>query len=171
MKTHSNRAFKALRLSTLCLATLVAPAAWSLDAGAPSPDLNLPGLKEAVSLAALKGKVVYVDFWASWCGPCKQSFPYMNELQSKYRAQGFEIVAVNLDAKREDADKFLGEVPAQFTVAFDAKGDSAKRFEVKGMPSSYLIGRDGKVFAAHKGFKEEDRKELDARIAQALVAK
>jgi thiol-disulfide isomerase/thioredoxin len=160
-----------LRVAALCLVTLAAPAAWSLDAGAAAPELSLPGLKDAVNLATLKGKVVYVDFWASWCGPCKQSFPFMNDLQAKYRDQGFEIVAVNLDAKRDDADKFLGEVPARFTVAFDAKGDSARRFEVKGMPSSYLIGRDGKVFAAHKGFKEEDRKELESRIASALGAK
>jgi cytochrome c biogenesis protein CcmG, thiol:disulfide interchange protein DsbE len=163
-----NRILSTLRLAALCMATLAAPAAWSLDAGAPAPDLNLPGLKEAVTLAGLKGKVVYVDFWASWCGPCKQSFPFMNDLQARYRARGFEILAVNLDAKRSDADKFLNEVPAQFTVAFDAKGDSARRFDVKGMPSSYLIGRDGKVFAAHKGFKEEDRQDLESRIAQAL---
>jgi len=167
---NPNRILASLRLGALCLATLAAPAAWSLDAGAAAPDLNLPGLKEAVTLAGLKGKVVYVDFWASWCGPCKQSFPFMNDLQAKYRAQGFEILAVNLDAKRDDADKFLAEVPAQFTLAFDAKGDSAKRFEIKGMPSSYLIGRDGKVVAAHKGFKEQDRKDLEMRISQALVA-
>jgi cytochrome c biogenesis protein CcmG, thiol:disulfide interchange protein DsbE len=160
-----------LRAIALCLATVLAPAAGAIEAGAAAPEVNLPGLKDAISLAGLKGKVVYVDFWASWCGPCKQSFPFMNDLQAKYRALGFEIVAINLDAKREDADKFLAEVPAQFNVAFDAKGESAKRFEVKGMPSSYLIGRDGKVFSAHKGFKEEDRKELEARIAQALGGK
>ena len=158
----------ALRAAILCVAALAAAPAWCLDAGAPSPELNLPGRTEAVHLAAMKGKVVYVDFWASWCGPCKQSFPFMNELQAKYRAQGFEVLAINLDAKRDEADKFLAEVPAQFTVAFDAKGDSAKRFEIKGMPSSYLIGRDGKVAAAHRGFKEQDRKELESRIAQAL---
>ena len=171
MTMNPNRILSSLRLAALCIATLAAPAAWSLEAGAQAPDLNLPGLKDAVSLAGLKGKVVYVDFWASWCGPCKQSFPFMNELQAKYGAQGFEIVAVNLDAKRDDADKFLAEVPAKFTVAFDPKGDSAKRFEVKGMPSSYLIGRDGKVVAVHKGFKEEDRKDVDASIAKALGSK
>jgi thiol-disulfide isomerase/thioredoxin len=159
-----------LRCALMCSAMLAVTSAWSLDAGAQAPELKLPGLKEAVDLANLKGKVVYVDFWASWCGPCKQSFPFMNDLQAKYRAQGFEILAVNLDAKRDDADKFLAEVPAQFTLAFDAKGDSAKRFEIKGMPSSYLIGRDGKVVAAHKGFKEQDRKDLEMRITQALVA-
>jgi cytochrome c biogenesis protein CcmG, thiol:disulfide interchange protein DsbE len=160
-----------LRSALLFSAALAAPATWALDAGVVAPELKLPGLKEAVDLASLKGKVVYVDFWASWCGPCKQSFPFMNDLQAKYRAEGFEILAINLDAKREDADKFLAEVPAQFTLAFDAKGESAKRFEVKGMPSSYLIGRDGKVVAAHKGFKEVDRKDLETRIAQALTTK
>ncbi|MEP7101664.1 MAG: TlpA disulfide reductase family protein [Burkholderiales bacterium] len=171
MNPNRNPLAAALRLASLCVLTLSAPLAWSLEAGAPAPELNLPGLQSAVNLAGMKGKVVYVDFWASWCGPCKQSFPFMNELQSKYGAQGFEVVAVNLDAKRDDADKFLVEVPARFTVAFDAKGESAKRFEVKGMPSSYLIGRDGKVVALHKGFKEEDRKSLDAGIVQALAAK
>jgi len=165
------RILSSLRVAALGLATLAAPASWALEAGAPAPELNLPGRKDAVNLADLKGKVVYVDFWASWCGPCKQSFPFMNDLQAKYGADGFEVLAVNLDAKREDADKFLTEVPAQFTLVFDAKGDSAKRFEVKGMPSSYLIGRDGKVVAAHKGFKEVDRKDLESRIAQALITK
>lgn len=165
------RLSRLLRSILLCSATVAASSAWSLDAGAPAPELKLPGLKEAIDLASLKGKVVYVDFWASWCGPCKQSFPFMNDLQAKYRAEGFEVLAVNLDAKREDADKFLAEVPAQFTLAFDAKGESAKRFEIKGMPSSYLIGRDGKVVAAHKGFKEVDRKDLETRIAQALTTK
>ena len=144
-----------------------------------APDITLPVLAAGdgigpvgskVALKDLRGKTVVLNFWASWCGPCKQSFPFMNDLQAKYRAQGFEILAVNLDAKRDDADKFLAEVPAQFTLAFDAKGDSAKRFEIKGMPSSYLIGRDGKVVAAHKGFKEQDRKDLEMRITQALVA-
>jgi cytochrome c biogenesis protein CcmG, thiol:disulfide interchange protein DsbE len=159
------------RTAAIAMVALAAPAVWSLETGAAAPDLNLPGLKDAVSLAGLKGKVVYVDFWASWCGPCKQSFPFMNELQSKYRAQGLEIVAINLDAKRADADKFLTDVPAQFTLAFDAKGESARRFEVKSMPSSYLIGRDGKVVAAHKGFKDEERADLESRITQALAAK
>jgi cytochrome c biogenesis protein CcmG, thiol:disulfide interchange protein DsbE len=168
---NANRILSALRPAVLGLATLLSPAAWALEAGATAPELRLPGLKEAVDLAALKGKVVYLDFWASWCGPCKQSFPFMNELQARYRAEGLEILAVNLDARREDADKFLAEVPAQFTLAFDAKGESAKRFEVKGMPSSYLIGRDGKVVAAHKGFKEVDRKDLESNIAHALAAR
>lgn len=171
MNTHASRIVSTLRLTVLAVASLATNTVWSLEAGALAPELSLPGLNDSVDLSSLKGKVVYVDFLASWCGPCKQSFPVMNELQAKYRAQGFEIVAVNLDAKRGDADKFMAEVPAQFTVAFDAKGESAKRFEIKGMPSSYLIGRDGKIIVAHKGFKEEHTKLLETQIAQALVSK
>jgi thiol-disulfide isomerase/thioredoxin len=152
-------------------AALAATGASALDAGVVAPELSLPGLNDAISLASLKGKVVYVDFWASWCGPCKQSFPFMNELQAKYRGDGLEIVAINVDAKRGDADRFLAEVPARFAIAFDARGDSARRFDVKAMPSSVLIDRSGKVVAMHKGFREEDRKELEGRIAQALAAK
>lgn len=168
---NTQKLLSSLRLAALCLVTLTAPAAWSLDAGAQAPELNLPGLKEAVDLAKMKGQVVYVDFWASWCGPCKQSFPWMNEMQAKYQGQGLQIVGVNLDAKREDADKFLAQTPASFTLAFDAKAESAKRFGVKGMPTSVLIGRDGKVIATHSGFKEEERKELEGRFTAALAAK
>ncbi len=171
MSLNARRIRALLRLATLGLAVLAAAPASALDVGAAAPELNLPGLKEAVSLAGLKGKVVYVDFWASWCGPCRQSFPFMNDLQARYRAQGLEIVGVNLDAKRDDADKFLSDVPAQFSLAFDAKGDSARRFEVKGMPSSFLVGRDGRLVAVHRGFKEADRQGIEASIVQALAAK
>ena len=160
-----------LRRAAVPLAILAAPAAWGLDTGAPAPELNLPGLKEAIDLATLKGKVVYVDFWASWCGPCKQSFPWMNDMQAKYQEQGLQIVGVNLDAKRDDADRFLTQTPARFALAFDPKADSARRFGVKGMPTSVLIGRDGKVLAVHSGFREEERKDLEGRFASALAAK
>lgn len=167
--SRSRRLGRALVL--VAAAIVASGAARALDAGAAAPDLSLPGLADAVSLAGLKGKVVYIDFWASWCGPCKQSFPFMNDLQAKYRNAGLEIVAVNLDAKRGDADKFLAEVPARFAVAFDAKGDSARRFDVKAMPSSVLIDRAGRVVVLHKGFRDEDRQELESRIALALAAK
>jgi cytochrome c biogenesis protein CcmG, thiol:disulfide interchange protein DsbE len=144
--------------------------AMAVDPGQAAPDIDLATASAMQKLSSLKGKVVYVDFWASWCGPCRQSFPWMNDMQSKYGAKGFQVVGVNLDAKRADADQFLSNWPAKFTVAFDAKGDTAKRFEVKGMPTSVLIGADGKVLAVHQGFKDEDRQELEAKFASALAA-
>ena len=158
-----------LKAAGLALAlTVPSLPAVALDLGQAVPDIALGAGAERLS--QLKGKVVYVDFWASWCGPCRQSFPWMNEMQGKYGAKGLQIVGVNLDAKRADADQFLAQVPAKFSVGFDAKGDSAKQFGVKGMPTSVLIGPDGKVLAVHQGFKDEDRKELEAKFVSALSA-
>lgn len=143
----------------------------ALEAGQPAPEieLRLPN-GGAQKLAELKGKVVYLDFWASWCGPCKQSFPWMNEMQRKYAARGLQVVAINLDAKRVDADQFLARNPAGFAIAFDAAGDSARSVGLKGMPTSLLLGADGKVIYVHTGFRAEDRAELEARLVAALGA-
>ncbi len=156
-----------------CAAALSAAlvgSAWALEPGQAAPALELPGSTAPVSLAQLRGKVVFVDFWASWCGPCKQSFPWMNEMQAKYGAKGLQIVGVNVDAKRADADKFLAEVPANFRVAFDAQGDTPKRYQIKGMPSSVLVGPDGKVIQVHTGFRADERKQLEDAIVAALAA-
>ena len=153
----------------LALTTFSVPSQ-ALDAGQPAPDIELAAGPGAEQLSKLKGKLVYVDFWASWCGPCRQSFPWMNEMQAKYGAKGLQIVGINLDAKRADADQFLAQLPARFTLSFDSKGDTAKRFGVKGMPTSVLIGPDGTVLAVHQGFKDEDLKALEARFVNALGA-
>ncbi|HMW23074.1 MAG TPA: TlpA disulfide reductase family protein [Burkholderiaceae bacterium] len=164
--TVTRRARQLLVCLSLVGATVAAVAA---TVGQPAPTLDLPGAQGNVSLAAAKGKVVYVDFWASWCGPCRQSFPWMNEMQAKYGPRGLQIIGVNLDAKRDDADKFLAQTPAKFTLAFDSKGDSPRAYGVKGMPTSVLIGADGKVIDHHSGFHDEERKTLEDAIVAALV--
>ncbi len=133
-----------------------------------APEINLPGLDGNIQLESLKGKVVYLDFWASWCLPCKASFPWMNEMKQSYADQGFEIVAVNLDNDRKLADEFLKEMDVNFQVAFDESGQSASQYKVQGMPSSYLIGRDGKVHASHIGFREKDKQKLEQAIKGLL---
>lgn len=159
----------------LVAATLLAGAmlAWqpaaAIEVGAPAPALRLPGLQGPVDSAALKGQVVFVDFWASWCAPCRRSFPWLGEMQAKYGARGFQVVAVNVDRERSAADGFLAEVPARFTVAFDAGGDTPRRFGVRGMPTSVLVGADGLVLRRHEGFKDDDRAPLEAAIAAALA--
>ena len=146
-------------------------AASALNVGDTAPNVTLPASTPAatVDLAKLKGKIVYVDFWASWCGPCKQSFPWMNDMHAKYAARGLEIVAINVDAKQADAERFLATTPAKFTVAFDAKGVTPKQFAVKAMPTSYLIDGDGKVLLVHAGFRDADRAALEAAIDNALT--
>jgi len=150
------------------LALALPVAALAQQVGQSAPAFDLPGTASAVRLADMKGKVVYLDFWASWCAPCKQSFPWMNEMQAKYGPAGFQVVAINVDAKRSDAEEFLKGTPAQFTIAFDTKGESPKTYAIKGMPSSFLIGPDGRVLAAHTGFKDSDRKALEDKIRDAL---
>jgi cytochrome c biogenesis protein CcmG, thiol:disulfide interchange protein DsbE len=133
-----------------------------------APDINLPGIDGTVQLSSLKGKVVYLDFWASWCLPCKKSFPWMHDIKQNYADQGFEVLAVNLDKDRELADAFLKEMQVNFQVAFDEKGKSAADYKLRGMPSSYLIGRDGKVYASHIGFRDSDKASLEQAIKNLL---
>ncbi len=135
---------------------------------AQAPDIKLPTASGTVQLSDLKGKVVYLDFWASWCLPCKKSFPWMKDIKKRYAEQGFAIVAVNLDKERALADAFLKQMDVNFTVAFDESGNSASKYKLRGMPSSYLIGRDGKVHASHIGFREKDKDELEQAIKNLL---
>jgi cytochrome c biogenesis protein CcmG/thiol:disulfide interchange protein DsbE len=150
------------------LATLLAPSAWALTAGDAAPDFALQGPAGPVALASLRGKLVYLDFWASWCGPCRQSFPWMNEVQSRWAGRGLTVVGVNVDARSADAQKFLADTPAQFTIAYDPAGDTPRHYGIKGMPTSVLIGPDGKVLWTHSGFRAEDRADLEARLQEAL---
>jgi cytochrome c biogenesis protein CcmG, thiol:disulfide interchange protein DsbE len=137
-------------------------------AAEPAPVFTLPGRDQPVSLAALHGKVVYVDFWASWCVPCRKSFPWMNSLQKRYADQGLVIVAVNLDKTRELSDRFLSEVPTALTIAYDPEGKVASAYQVKGMPSSYLIDRTGRIHSSHIGFREETANDMEAAIKDLL---
>jgi thiol-disulfide isomerase/thioredoxin len=114
------------------------------------------------------GKVVLVDFWASWCGPCLQSFPWMNELQQEHGGKGFAIVAVNLDQDRALADAFLAKRPARFRIEYDAEGNIARQFGVQAMPTSFLIDRSGKVRVRHAGFREKQQAGREEEIVALL---
>ncbi len=139
------------------------------DIGQPAPALALPGRDGAVDLTAYQGKVVFIDFWASWCAPCRLSFPWLNEMQARYGARGLQVLAVNVDRRRADADGFLAQVPARMTVAFDPQGDTPRRYAIKAMPSSVLVAADGSVLQQHAGFRDDDRAALEAAIVAALA--
>lgn len=153
-----------IALAGLCISA----SALALDVGSQAPDFELPSTQGPVKLSKSQGKVVYLDFWASWCGPCRESFPWMNAMQAKFKQKGLQVIAINLDANNDDAQKFLAQHAAQFTVLFDSKGVTPRQYGVKGMPSSFLINKDGKILVQHKGFNNTDRVELEQKIQSAL---
>lgn len=124
-----------------------------------SPCLADPSTPDAFNLADYKGKVVYLDFWASWCGPCKLSFPFMDRLARRFPAKDLVVITDNLDQDKSKAVAFLNRMNAGLPVMFDARGVLATRFDVSSMPTSVVIDRNGKVRYVHKGFfsdKEDD---------------
>jgi cytochrome c biogenesis protein CcmG, thiol:disulfide interchange protein DsbE len=125
----------------------------------------------SLDLTSLRGRVVYLDFWASWCGPCRQSFPWMENMKSSYQAEGLEIVAVNLDADRADADRFLNQFHPTFDVRFDPNGELAELYKVQGMPSSVLIDRHGATRFTHVGFRHVDGAVYEAQMRELLAEK
>lgn len=155
-------------MAALCCAAIFTSTVLAAD---PAPDFKLASAKGMVELGKLRGKVVYVDFWASWCTPCRKSFPWMNELNKKYKDQGLEVVAVNLDKSREPIDEFLAKTPAEFTIAYDPSGTAASNYKVSGMPSSYLIDRNGQLEVSHIGFRDKDKEEMESKIKELLARK
>ncbi len=138
--------------------------------GDEAPEVTLPSLSSEgeVSLSSLRGKVVYVDFWASWCGPCRVSFPILEELRQELAGQGFEVFAISVDEVPEDALGFLEELSVSYPVVIDDTGATPAAWGPPGMPTGYLVDRVGVVRAVKAGFKKSDGDKLRAAIVQLL---
>lgn len=120
------------------------------------------------NLKQYQGKVVYLDFWASWCKPCQKSFPWMNQLQDKYPNDKFSVVTINLDTKTGDMNEFLEHIPANFAVYHDPKGSFAEKFKLPGMPTSYLIDTNGTAVKRHVGFSKSKAPKIELEIEALL---
>jgi thiol-disulfide isomerase/thioredoxin len=157
----------------LCLLGLVAlPATAAVQVGQDAPPVSLPLLATdnpgMLSLQSLRGKVVYLDFWASWCGPCRVSFPQLEELRQELGPQGFEVLAVNVDEFEPDALRFLEEVSVTYPVVHDGAGDTPATFGILGMPTGYLIDRAGTIRLIHQGYRKSDGAALRKEIIELL---
>jgi thiol-disulfide isomerase/thioredoxin len=161
-----------LRLVSIIAATALVTLGSGWLAAAPPkalPSIALTGADgTTVQLATYKGKVLVVDFWASWCIPCKTSFPALDAIYQEYQPRGLDVLAVNLDERRRDADTFLGNHSHHMTVLFDPKGVSPEAFGVQGMPSSFLIDKAGNIRFTHMGYSGNDVESYRNEITQLL---
>jgi len=126
---------------------------------------------EPFDLTQYKGKVVILDFWASWCVPCRRSFPWLNEMQAKYASDGLVVIGVNLDNDAAEAQLFLDEFPPEFKIVYDTDKTLAHEYDVIAMPSSYVIARDGTIQERHLGYKVSLQDDYEAVIVEALREK
>jgi len=139
-------------------------------AAEPAPDFTLPTFPDnrEISLKDFKGRVVYLDFWATWCPPCRKSFPWMDEMHERYKDEGLSIIAVSVDKKREQIEQFINRIEPAFIIAHDPSGDVAKDYELRAMPTTYLINRNGQLVMTHMGFRSKDTDKLEAAIQSLL---
>jgi peroxiredoxin len=144
--------------------------------GNPAPDFSVSamnGSKQPFSVKALKGKVVLVDFWGTFCEPCKKSFPKLQDLNTKYAASGLQIVGISED-EPEDKDKipsFLDTYGAKFAIAWDETKSIARQYKPQTMPSSYIIDRNGVVRYAHVGYHDGEEVAIEKEIKELLDQK
>ncbi|KUJ83812.1 TlpA family protein disulfide reductase [Microbulbifer flavimaris] len=140
-------------IATLLLAAVAAHA----SAAEPSPDFTLASHQgDNLRLAEQRGDVIMLNFWASWCGPCRKEMPLLDALHDRYEAAGFQVWGVNVDAERADAEEMLRRIPVDFPILFDSKSDVSKLYGVDAMPSSVFIDRDGNVRHIHRGYRDGD---------------
>lgn len=164
-----------IAVSTLILLCSPLAAQAKIKAGDVFPAGAVPSLdgKGTVEPAKMKGKVVIVDFWASWCEPCKIELPALNALYKKYKSKGLVVVGVNLDEKKTDAQAFLKDHPVDFPLAWDG-GDKkvlAEKASIETMPTSFIVDKKGVISVRHAAFREGDEKKIEAEIVKLLKGK
>ncbi|TPV97120.1 MAG: TlpA family protein disulfide reductase [Myxococcales bacterium FL481] len=164
----------AVAISTACAATgtnVASPEAVSGEAKVGAPALSAKTASGGgVDLATLRGKVVVLDFWASWCAPCREELPELERLHAELGGQGLEIIGISVDEQRADMDAFLAEMPLSFTVVYDEGQVIAQRWNPPKMPTSYLIDTDGNIDYIQAGFTAADGQELEQRVREMLAA-
>jgi len=154
-------------MKTLLTIVLICTALALPGLAAPAPEPAVTAVED-FNLESFKQKVVVLDFWASWCKPCQKSLPWLAGLQEKYGEQGLQVVAVNLDQDLEDAAEMIAALPAAMILVHDPEGILAQKYQLEGMPSAFVFGRDGQLAATHVGFLDKDAKAKEIELKQLI---
>lgn len=137
------------------------------DTQGPAPDFVLKSNSgQNLRLSELRGEVVLINFWATWCGPCRQEMPLLDELHQRYKDMGFTVLGVNVENKPEKADALLAENPVSFPILYDTQSDVSKLYGVDAMPTTVLVDRDGNLRHLHRGFKPGYEDAYAAQVKQ-----
>jgi peroxiredoxin len=149
-------------------ATLALPAS-ALTQSGPAPQFQLAARGgKTINLAQYKGQVVMINFWATWCGPCRQEMPLLETIYKKYKPMGFTLLGVNVEPDSKPAEDWLKATPVSFPILFDTKSEVSKMYEVSGMPSTIIVDRKGNVRVIHHGYKPGDENEYQDNIRKLV---
>jgi peroxiredoxin len=139
------------------------------DASGPAPAFTLATLSgQQAALSQYKGQVVMVNFWATWCGPCQQEMPLLDQMYKKYKPAGFTLIGVNVDKQEPPVKELLARKPVSFPILLDPANQVSKEYHVDEMPSSVIIDRKGEIRYIHRGYKPGDENEYQDRIRQLI---
>jgi peroxiredoxin len=166
--THTQNRIKRFLFALTMLFTAGQLQAATATAG-PAPDFTLKSNSgKNIKLSELRGQVVMINFWASWCGPCRQEMPLLDQLYQRYQPMGFTLLGVNVEEDSTAADKILKEIPVSFPVLYDNKSKVSESYQVQAMPSTFLIDRDGKLRYLHKGYKPGTEQDYQQQIRELI---
>jgi peroxiredoxin len=169
-----------MKLKSLLVTAVVlsgAAVSWQASAadaiGQPAPSFQLPlrGGSTVLGLEQLRGQVVMLNFWASWCGPCREEFPLLDQMYKKYKGMGFTMLGVNVEPESKDAEGFIAKTPVSFPIVFDKASTASKLYQVEGMPSTVLVDRKGVLRWVHRGYKAGDENDYLNQIRALLREK
>lgn len=162
------KTMNALIVLALLVSSLITVPTWA-SGHLTAPPFAVATDNGEIKLDEFRGKVVYLDFWASWCAPCRAAFKWLNEAQEKYANQGLVVIAINVDTDKALAKRFLEEHPVNFRIGYDTDGVIAGSYQLKGMPSSFLIDRNGQLRTTHVGFRAKDKINLEDELQRLLA--
>ena len=156
-------------LSIICCLTIILTSVEAATISGPAPDFTLKSLDgKNLKLSEMAGNVVLINFWASWCGPCREEMPLLNALHNKYQALGFSVIGVNVEEQSQNAKSFIAERPVDFPILLDSNNTVSKLYDVIAMPTTVVVDRDGNMRFLHQGYQQGDEAQYRKMVKKLI---